>query len=54
MRRERLYLEDIISAADAVAEFINRHDCESFHANRMLRSAAVHQLTVIGGCAPER
>ena len=48
MRRERLYLEDIISAADAVTEFINGHDFESFHANRMLRSAVVHQLTIIG------
>ena len=48
MRRERLYLEDIISAADAITEFINGQDFESFHANRVLRSAVVHQLTIIG------
>jgi uncharacterized protein with HEPN domain len=48
MRRERLYLEDILSAADAIAEFLGGQDFESFEANRMLRSAVVHQLTIIG------
>ena len=46
MRGERLFLEDIVSAADAITEFIESQ--ESFEANRMLRSAVVHQLTIIG------
>ncbi len=48
MRRERLYLEDILAAADAIAEFIRDQDYQSFQASRLLRSAVVHQLTVIG------
>jgi len=48
MRRERLFLEDIVSAANAIAEFIQGQTRESFEANRMLRSAVVHQLTIIG------
>jgi uncharacterized protein with HEPN domain len=48
MRRERLYLEDIVTAADAIAEFTYAQNPESFEANLMLRSAVVHQLTVIG------
>jgi uncharacterized protein with HEPN domain len=48
MRRERLYLEDILAAADAIAEFIQGQDYQSFQASRLLRSAVVHQLTVIG------
>ena len=48
MRGERLFLEDIVSAADAITEFIESQTCESFEANRMLRSAVVHQLTIIG------
>jgi uncharacterized protein with HEPN domain len=48
MRRERLLLEDIVSAADEVAEFIESQTPETFETNRMVRSAVVHQLTVIG------
>jgi len=48
MRRERLCLEDIVTAADAIAEFTHAQNLESFEANLMLRSAVVHQLTVIG------
>ena len=48
MRRERLYLEDILTAADAIAEFTYAQNLESFETNLMLRSAVVHQLTVIG------
>lgn len=48
MRHERLFLEDIVSAADAIAEFIEGQTRESFEANRLLRSAVVHQLTIIG------
>jgi uncharacterized protein with HEPN domain len=48
MRRERLFLEDIVAAADAIAEFIQGQTQESFEVNRMLRSAVVHQLTIVG------
>ncbi len=48
MRRERLYLEDILTAADAIAEFVQEEDFGSFETNCMLRSAVVHQLTIIG------
>ena len=44
MRRERLYLEDIVTAADSIAEFTYAQNLESFEANLMLRSAVVHQL----------
>jgi uncharacterized protein with HEPN domain len=39
MRREQLYLEDILTAADAISAFIQEQDLGSFEANRMLRSA---------------
>jgi len=48
MRRERLYLKDILAAADAVTGFIETHTGDSFAKNLMLRSAVVHQMTVIG------
>ncbi len=48
MRRERLYLEDILAAADTVAEFVQGQEFEAFEANAMLRSAVAHQLTIIG------
>jgi uncharacterized protein with HEPN domain len=42
MRRERLYLEDIVAAADAIAEFVRGQHLDSFLANRLIRSAVVH------------
>jgi len=48
MRRERLFLEDIIAAADAIAEFTLHSDQASFETNPMLRSAVLHQLMIIG------
>ncbi len=48
MRRERLYLEDILAAADAIREFIRGQDYGSFEASPLLRSAVVHPLTIIG------
>ena len=51
MRRERLFLQDIVLAADAIAEFTRGQDLDSFEADRMLRSAVVHQLTIIGEAA---
>ena len=37
MRRERVYLEDILTAADAVAAFITEQTWDSFEGNLMLR-----------------
>ncbi len=51
MRRERLYLEDMHVAAQAVSEFLQSHSFETFRASRLLQSAVVHQLTVIGEAA---
>jgi len=48
MRRERLYLGDILAAADAIAQFIGGQDFAGFEADLMLRSAVAHQLTIIG------
>ena len=48
MRTEDLYLVDIITAADAVAEYIHESSWEDFLSRRMLRSAVVHELQIIG------
>jgi uncharacterized protein with HEPN domain len=48
MRRDGLLLEDIVAAADAVAEFIAGYTAETLASNQLVRSAVVHQLTVIG------
>ncbi|MCI0565377.1 MAG: DUF86 domain-containing protein [Nitrososphaera sp.] len=51
MRREALYLRDIIEAADAIAEFIQGVNAEAFRDNDLLRSAVLHKLTIIGEAA---
>jgi uncharacterized protein with HEPN domain len=38
----------MLTAADAIAEFTQAQNLESFEGNRLLRSAVVQQLTVIG------
>lgn len=48
MRSDRLYLVDIIEAADAIAAFISGVDAEHFPNNDLVRSAVLHKLTVIG------
>ena len=48
MRRDRLLLEDIVAAADAIAEFVAGYTVETLASNALVRSAVVHQLTVIG------
>jgi uncharacterized protein with HEPN domain len=48
MRRERLFLEDILAATEAIAEFIRGQSVESFIRDRLVRSAVMHQLTIIG------
>jgi uncharacterized protein with HEPN domain len=51
MRRDLAYLEDIVEASDAIAEFIRDQDMESFLSSPMLKSALAHQFTVIGEAA---
>jgi uncharacterized protein with HEPN domain len=47
MRRERQYLQDILAAADALAQFTRAQTSASFAGDLLLRSGVVHQLMVI-------
>ena len=51
MRREELYLRDIIDAADAIQRFIKDTDEEEFSSNEMRRSAVLQKLLIIGEAA---
>jgi len=51
MRRDELYLNDILEAADNVAAFLIAMDCESFLASELVRSAVVQKLLIIGEAA---
>jgi uncharacterized protein with HEPN domain len=51
MRREDLYLRDIVEAADHMAGFVAGLDLASFEESELLRSAVVQKLTVIGEAA---
>jgi len=51
LRRDALYLADIVEAADAVAEFVQGLRQETFAGHRMARSAVLQQLSVIGEAA---
>lgn len=51
MRRDLLYLNDILEAAGAIARFIDGANEASFVANDLLRSAVLQKLTVIGEAA---
>jgi uncharacterized protein with HEPN domain len=51
MRHESLYLNDIVEAADHIAQFIARVDFQTFQKSEMLRSAVVQKLGVIGEAA---
>ena len=51
MRHEKLYLNDILEAADHIAQFIAGVDLETFHKSEMLRSAVVQKLGIIGEAA---
>ena len=48
MRREELYLRDIVEAADHLADFIRGCDFSSFQQSELVRSAVVQKLAVIG------
>ncbi len=51
MRRERLFLADIVDAADAVAAFLLNVDQATFLASDLVRSAVLHKLVVVGEAA---
>jgi len=48
MRREELYLRDIVEATDAIAGFLKGADREAFLTDDLLRSAVLQKLTIIG------
>ena len=51
MRHESLYLNDIVEAADHIAEFIAGTDFEEFQKSELLRSAVVQKLGIVGEAA---
>jgi len=51
MRRDELYLADILEACDDIAEFVRGLEQETFVANKLVRSAVLQRLTVIGEAA---
>lgn len=51
MRREVLYLRDIVEAADAIGRFIGGVQVEEFAGDEMRRSAVLQKLIVIGEAA---
>lgn len=48
MRREELYLTDIVEAADAIHQFLVDVEQDSFLRNDLLRSAVLQKLIIIG------
>jgi len=51
MRRDKLYIADIVEACDDIAEFIGDHDLASFAESKVTRSAVLQKLIVIGEAA---
>lgn len=51
MRREELYLSDIVEAADAIAAFLSGCSRAAFLQDDLLRSAVLHKLSIIGEAA---
>jgi uncharacterized protein with HEPN domain len=51
MRRDDLYLNDIIEAADHIAAFLGESDFEAFLKSELIRSAVVQKLAIIGEAA---
>jgi uncharacterized protein with HEPN domain len=51
MRREELYLTDMVEAADAIQQFLAGVQGDTFLQDELLRSAVLHKLTVIGEAA---
>ncbi len=51
MRREELFLRDIVEAADHIGQFIAGLDRLGFQRSELVRSAAVQKLALIGEAA---
>jgi uncharacterized protein with HEPN domain len=51
MRSDRLYLADMVEAADRVAEFLTGIDRDAFMRSELVRSAVLQKLIVIGEAA---
>ena len=51
MRREELYLTDIIEAADAIQRFLKDVEQNTFLKNELLQSAVLQKLMIIGEAA---
>jgi uncharacterized protein with HEPN domain len=51
MRRDELYLSDIVEAADSIASFLSGRGRDSFLQDDLLRSAVLHKLTFMGEAA---
>jgi uncharacterized protein with HEPN domain len=51
MRREELYLRDIVEATVAIEGFVAGVTQDAFLASDLLRSAVLHKLTIIGEAA---
>lgn len=51
MRPEKLYLTDIVEAAQSIERFLRGTDFNEFEQNEMMNSAVLQKLTVIGEAA---
>jgi uncharacterized protein with HEPN domain len=51
MRREELYLTDIVEAADSIQKFLSGVNRKNFLRNDLLRSAVLQKLSIIGEAA---
>ncbi len=51
MRREELYLADMVEAADAIQQFLTGTAREDFLLSDLVRSAVLQKLTIIGEAA---
>lgn len=51
MRPEKLYLVDILEAADAIQRFLEQMNEDSFLSDELRQSSVLHKLIVIGEAA---
>jgi uncharacterized protein with HEPN domain len=51
MRRDRLYLDDVVEAAEAISGFLVDVTEEQFLASDLLQSAVLQKLTIVGEAA---
>jgi uncharacterized protein with HEPN domain len=51
MRREELYLTDIVEAAESINKFLTGEDRQTFLQDDLLRSAVLQKLSIIGEAA---